>query len=628
MRILATTWLIAVCSFSGGTAATTIKSAAGIDYSHGFSYLNELKYPRDFKHFDWVNPDAPQGGEVRVPVLGTYDSFNYFTDTGQRVEGMSPVDPNRDLYYDSLLQVTADEKVSQYGSLAEGFYHAPDKSWYAFKIREDAYWHDGTPITIDDVLFTFDTLRTRGPAWIISILLDIDYVEQIGPWEIKVVLKKNAVNAVHPVSAGSLHIIPKHFWEERDISRNLTEPPLGSGPYRISDYRLGRYVVYERNEDYWGNDQPTLRGRFNFKRIKFDYFRDDQVQMEALRGNVVDMMEDGSPKNWNVEYDFPARREGLFITEMFDITAPVAPRWPLFWNLKRERFQDVRVREALWLLYDFEYINRVMHYGFYEPGRSMYHGAEDMEPTELPSEAELEMLEPWRDLIPPRVFTTVFQPPENDGYGIDRAHVERAIELFAEAGWVIRDGQMVNEKTGEVFHIAFILPSHTLTRPLLPYVFQLEKVGISTEVRVPELSNWAYRIRHRQFDGSLRYDRAWRTIGSALRNRWHSVNANTMLGTTNPAGLENPVVDDLIGQIVGAQTNRSYEAAVKSIDRVMMWNFYMVPLGYLSDYPLVYWDKFGQPEGPPIERVPWLDGWWYDEEKAALIDERVAAAVE
>ncbi len=612
---------------AGSPAAATIESASGIDYSHGFSYLSELKYPVDFEHFDWANPDAPQQGEVRVPILGTYDTFNYFTNTGRRADGMNPLDPNRDLYFDSLMQVSADEKVSHYGLLAEGFYHAPDKSWYAFKIREDAYWHDGVPITADDVVYTFDELRARGPAWIIGILLDVDYVEKIGPWEVRVVLREGVENAPHPISAGIIPIIPKHYWEERDITRNMTEPPLGSGPYKIADYRLGRYVVYERNDDYWANNLPLLKGRYNFRRIKFDYFRDDQVRMEALRGNLVDVMEDGNPKNWHVEYDFPARRDGLFKTELFKITSPIVPRWPIYWNVRREKFQDVRVREALWLLFDFQYVNRVMHFNFYDPARSMYHGPDDMEPTGLPSEAELELLEPWRGQVPPRVFTAVFQSPENDGYGIDRHHVERAIDLFAEAGWVIRDRELVNVDTGEVFHIDFILPSHELARPLLPYVQQLNKVGITTEVRIPEVSNWAYRIRHRQFDASLRNDNAWRTIGQGLRNRWGSVNADVKFGT-NPAGVKNPALDDLIKNIIGAGTHRSYEAAVKSVDRVMMWNFYMLPMGYLPGYPLVYWDKFGQPDSPPLERVPWMDAWWFDAEKAARVEAGIAATEE
>ncbi len=624
--------MLALCGWgllllTGSVQAAKIESAAGIDYSHGFSYLSELKYPADFEHFDWVNPDAPRTGELRIPVLGRYDSFNYFTNTGRSVVGMYPLNDNFKFFYDSLLQFSADEKVSMYGLLAEGFYYAEDRSWYAFKLREDAYWHDGKPLTIDDVIFSFNTLTKEGPAWMLSSYQDISHVEQIGPWEIKFVMKEGMTNSSSPRAAGFMPIIPKHYWEDKDITKNLTEPPLFSGPYKIVDWRLGRYFVAERQENYWGNNVPSMRGRFNYQTIKFDYFRDDQVLLEAMRGYLVDIQEDGNPKNWNVEYDFPGARDGLFKMELIPITAPIPMRWPLFWNLRDERFKDVRVREALWLLFDFEFMNRVMYFDFYRSARSLYHGAEDMEATGLPSQDEIELLEPFRDQIPPRVYTETFEAPRNDGYGINRHYVERAINLFAEAGWVIRNGRMVNAETGEQFHIDFVMPSHGLTRPLLPYEQQLNRVGISTTVRVPEISNWAFRIRKREFNASVRSDSAWRTVGQSLRNRFDSAIADMEYGT-NTFGMTDPAVDYLVDHILAASTHDEYEAAVKAVDRVIMWNFYHLPLGYLPGAPLVYWDKFGKPDGPPLERVPWADAWWYDEEKAAQIEERVAAAIE
>ncbi len=615
-----------IMSISSAADANRIQSATGPDYLHGYAYLHELKYPPDFTHFDWANPEAPEGGEIRIPRFGTYDSFNTFVDIGRDVAGMGALDPEN-LYYDRLLEVADDEPLSQYGRLAEGVKVADDYSWFAFKLRDNAYWHDGVPITVDDVIFSINTFRTKGPAWMRSVLADISHVEKIGPREVRYVVKEGVQNVSFARSAAVLPIIPKHYWEQRDITQNMTEPPLGSGPYKITDYRLGRYVVYEKNEDYWGWDVPVNRGRFRFDRIKFDYFRDDKVQLEALRGYLVDIHEDPNPKNWHVEYNFPARRSGLFKTEVMEITHPVGLLRPLIWNLRRERFQDIRVREALWLLFDFEFINRVMNYNFFDRGRSMFQGAIEMEHQGPPDERELELLEPWRDRVPERVFGQAYQPSVNSGRRIQRDHIERAIELFAEAGWVQRNGQLVNEESGEVFKIEFLFAAHYIAREMMPYKQQLQAIGIDASIRVPELSNWSYRIQTRNFDATHKTEVPYRVIGQAIRNRYGSISAE-MSYSTNWAYIKNPVIDELAEVVISATDKATYEAAVKAVDRVILWNFYYLPVAALPGLPLVYWDKFGRVETPPMERVPWLDAWWYDEQKANRIDGSIDVAVE
>jgi microcin C transport system substrate-binding protein len=595
------------------------------DYEHGFAHLFPLKYGPDFEHFDWVNPDAPKGGIIRVPAMGSFDSFNAFIDRGQQAGGMGILSATN-LLYDRLMAISADEPVSWYGQLAEGVKVAEDYSYVAFILREGAYWHDGRPITVEDVIFSFEFYKSQSAAWVQNMIRDVERIEQIGPREIRYVMATGVTpNPSITVNIALLPVIPKHYWEDRDLSRTTTVPPLGSGPYRIADYRIGRYVTYERFEDYWGRDLPVKRGRFNFDTVKFDYFRDEQVMLEAHRGHIVDIRTDSNAKNWAIEYDFPAVQRGLFRQELIPGTSPVGLSSPIFWNMRRERFQDIRVREALWLLYDFDWINRVIHYGFFERGRSLFHGAPEMEASGLPSPAELALLEHWRDQLPERVFTEPYRPPINSGYGLDRRHLERAIELFADAGWVIRDGRMVHAETGERFTISFVLVSHTQSRALLPYIDQLKRVGIDATVRVPEASNWLYRMQTSAFDASKAGMPAYRTPGVAFRNHFGSISAELGFGV-NWGYVRNPIVDELAEQVIGADDLQTFLAAVNAADRVLLWNFYFIPGPASRGTPLVWWDKFAQPDDVgPLERVPWLDAWWWDEERARRVDEGLAA---
>lgn len=609
-------------------ATVATQSARGgelaYDYDHGFAHLWPLKYPQGFDHFDYVNPDAPREGTIRVPQLGTYDSFNSFIDRGRQAAGMSFLSAGGNLFYDRLLAGAEDEPVSAYGRLAEGVKVADDFSWIGFKLRENAWWHDGKPITVEDVIFTFETFKNKGAAWVRTMIADVDRIEQIGPWEVKYVMKEGVIpNPGMASPIGVMPVIPKHYWEDRDPSKTTTEPPLGSGPYRIKDYRIGRYVTYERVDDYWGDDIPTMKGRFNFQEIKFDYYRDTKVMMEAHRGHLVDIRTDDNAKNWNVEYDFPASRAGIFKKELIEQSSPVGLEDPIFWNMRHERFQDRRVREALWLLYDFEFINRVMHYGFFERGESVFHGAPEMMQSGLPGPGELELLEPWRDQLPPRLFTEPYEPPKNSGYGLERKHLERAIELFAEAGWVQRDGKLVNEETGEQFVIDFVLVSHSQSREILPYVDILNKVGIETSVRVPEVSNWLYRMQTSEFDGSIAAMYPYRVPGIALRNHFGSISAEQGFGV-NWGYVKHPAIDALANHIIRATEKDTFLAAVNAADRVLLWNFYFIPTKAERGTPLVYWDKFGRPDTGPLERVPWIDTWWWDEERAARVEQWLA----
>jgi microcin C transport system substrate-binding protein len=595
--------------------------ATDIDYQHGHSLVFALKYPAGFEHYDYVNPDAPAGGMLRLSASGKYDSFNHFSGRGRVVAGLN-TDPA--LVYDRLLDVSADEPSARYGLLAEGVAWADDYAWIAFKLREGAYWHDGEPITIDDVVFTFETLKEHGSVTLKTNLRDVIRAEIIGPREVRFVNDPSGANnrtVVHHL--GSMDILPKHYWQDRDPGRTTSVPPLGSGPYRIADHHMGRYVVYQRVSDYWGRDLPVMRGRYNFQWIKYDYFRDQSVMRQALKNGHFDLMIEYVAKSWSIDYDFPAAHAGLFKQWSQSLNVPGGLWFPVFWNQRQARFRDVRVREALWLLFDFPYVNRVLMHGYYNEGRSLFQGS-DMAHRGPPSTDEVALLEPFRNQLPARVFTTEFNPPPDQGYGYNRMHVRRAMQLFNEAGWVMRDGRLVHAESGERFRVNFVVPAPTLVRALMPYMETLSRVGIDVSARAPEQSNYVFRMRQRQFDGGMQVIAPGSLPGANLRNQFGSASAD-IDWSINWAGIRNPAVDYLIERIANAQNERELLAATRALDRVVLWNFYFIPGMADTGVRHVYWDRFGRPETEPLQRRTFYDTWWYDAERAARVDEGMRA---
>ena len=388
--------MVVVLTASGGHAR---------DYAHGNSFITGLKYGPDFQALDYVNPDAPKGGAIRIAQGGTWDSFNSFIHKGRPAAGVTILVSRSPILYDTLMERTADEPMSQYGLLADGVRVAEDFSWVEFRLREGAYWHDGEPVTVEDVVFTFEAIKEHGSATLRTALAPLDRIAQIGEREVRFTMAEDAVPDPNmPMLLGRLPIAPEHYWRDRDFSATTLEPPLGSGPYRIVDFEVGRRVVYERVEDYWAQDLPINRGRYNFERITYDYFRDGQVTFEARKAGLIDIGPETIAKIWSTQYDFPAIDKGLFKKELIRQAQPVGLWWAIFWNLRNPQFTDIRVREALWLLYDHRFTNRVIMYDFYDDGTSLFHGSA-MAQRGLPSAAELELLEPHRDAIPERVFT-------------------------------------------------------------------------------------------------------------------------------------------------------------------------------------------------------------------------------
>ncbi len=592
------------------------------DYSHGTSYIEPLKYDADFSHFEYVNPDAPKGGTLRAPDMGTFDSFNGILDKGRVVNGFARLGEGN-LVYDRLLEPSIDEPASYYGRLATGIWVAEDFTQFAFKIREGARWHDGIPLTVEDVVHTFETLKENGAAGVKTALMELDTIEKISDNEVLFTTRPGARSNPDLVFVvGGYSILPKHYWATRDISKTTLLPPLGSGPYRAGKIELGRNIILERVDDYWGAEIPVNRGRYNFDRVKYDYFRDESVQLEAIKGDVIDIRNETVSKNWTVAYGFPAVQAGYFKKELVDLARPWGLWGPIMWNLDRKRFQDIRVREALWLLSEFRLTNRILMHGFYNYAKSYFYNS-PMASSGLPSKEELALLEPLRGRIPDRVFSEPWLGNETSGYGYDREHLKRSLQLFKEAGWQVRDGVMVNVETGQPFRISFIFISPFSLRQETPFMRMLNMVGIETTARSPELSNWLYRMRNGKFDGGSISFESGNVPGLMLRNRLGTASANSE-GGQNWNRIRDAAVDVMVDHVMAARTPEDFYAATRALDRILLWNFYYIPGLGAPGYRLVYWDKFGIPENRSrLQRAAWLDTWWWDESKA----ERVRAGM-
>ena len=585
--------------------------------THGYSYIYGLAYPPDFPHFRYVNPDAPKGGVLRTPGFDNYDSFNPILDRGVPPAGISFLGFPKFLY-DSLLEPAIDEPTSQYGRLAHSVRVQGDT--IEFELRPEARWHDGEPITAEDVAFTFRAVQGHGSVELRSSLASVLTAETPTPTTVIFHLKPNAPDAATvPLFLGRMAIFPAHYWRERDISKTATTPPLGSGPYRVGRYVLGRRIEYDRVPDYWGRDLPVNRGRYNFDTVVFDYFRDEHVRREAKAAGVVDVGLESVAKNWAMQYDkLPAVQAGLLKKELVPLTQPAGLWWAIIWNLRQPRFQDLRVRQALARLYDFAYINDTLSYGFYRPGRSVFQNS-PMAATGLPNARELELLTPFRTELPAEVFGEAFQPRSHEGQGPDRKAIADALALFRAAGWELHGGTLRNVASGEPFHIDFVVVSGGLVRTLQPYLATLKRVGISATARAPELSHWFHRMRTRKFDAAQRSFEPAHAPGLQLRNWFASASADAEYGG-NWGGIRHPAVDSLIEQVIEARTKDDFLAATRALDRVLIWSRYFLPRFSSPGYRLVHWDRFGRPEHDPLQRIAYLDTWWWDPAKSAAVE--------
>jgi microcin C transport system substrate-binding protein len=604
----------------GTAAAQSAGEAASsaLPWRHALSLFGKVKYPADFKRFDYVNPEAPKGGVARQIAVGTFDNFNIVVSgvKGQVAGAVAFI-------YESLLTPALDEVSTEYGALAEAVSHPDDFSFVTYRLRAQAKWHDGKPVTADDVIFSLDSFKKHHPMYS-AYYSHVVKAEKVGEREVKFVFDAPG-NRELPQIVGQLTVLPKHWWEgtdaqgrKRDVSATTLEVPLGCGPYRVKEFVAGRSIALERVKDYWGRDLPANVGRNNFDELRYEYFRDATVAIEAFKADQVDWRTENSAKNWATAYDFPAVSEKRVILEEFanrssGVMQAFVP------NLRRAKFSDPRVRRALNYAFDFEEMNKQIFYGQYKRINSYFDGIDELMATGLPQGKELEILETVRAEVPPEVFTTAYTNPVGGSPEAVRDNLREALRLFKEAGYEVRDRKLIDVKTGTQFSLELLNSDPSFERITLFYKPSLERLGIAVSVRTVDPTQYENRTRDWDFDVVTNSWGESQSPGNEQREFWSSKTAG-IAGSRNIAGIKNPAIDKLIERVIYARDRDDLVAATKALDRVLLWNHYVVPQWTYTKVRTARWDRFGRPSELPRygqSGFPFI--WWYDADKAARI---------
>ena len=566
----------------------------------GMSLFGDLKYGPDFKHFDYVNPDAPKGGTMRRSAIGTFDTLNPLVVKGIPAAGVGAI-------FDTLAVASEDEPASEYGLVAEKIDLASDKLSVLYTIRKEARFHDGSPMTPEDVIWTFETLRAKGHPSYRSYYGDVTRVEKAGERGVRFVFK-SAENRELPQILGQMPVLSKAYWSGRDFEKTTLDPPLGSGPYKIESIDPGRSITYSRVADYWADDLPVMKGRNNADVIRYDYYRDATIALEAFKAGQYDIRLENSSKDWATGYDSPALRAGLIKKEEIPNQLPSGMQG-FAYNLRRPIFEDPRVREALAYAFDFEWSNKNLFYGAYKRTRSYFDNSE-LAATDVPQGEELTILEKFRGQIPERVFTAEYDPPKYDGSGNIRDGLRAALKLLKEAGWTFKGEKLANDETGQPFEFEILLDNPQFERIVLPFTKNLERMGITGRVRT--VDNAQYQKRMETFD----YDMAVVAFGESLspgneqREFWGSQAAGEQ-GSRNLMGVKNKVVDELIEDLIRAPDRASLVAHTRALDRVLQYGYYLIPHYHIAAFRVAHWDKFERPPVSPKYAVG-IETWWID----------------
>ena len=585
-------------------------------WRHGTSEFGDLKYPAGFKQFEYVNAKAPKGGTVRQIALGTFDNFNpVIADVKGRIAALSNT-----ILYSTLATSSLDEVSSEYGLLADTLRFPADYAWVAYRLRPEAKWHDGTPVTPEDVIFSLDVWKKNSPSQM-AYYRHVTKAEKTGEHEVTFTFDGPG-NRELPQIVGQLTVLPKAWWEgtdkdgkKRDITQTTLEPPMGSGPYRIKDFTAGRDITYERVKDYWAKDLNVSVGMYNFDQLQFTYFRDSTVALEAFKADTVDWRNENVAKNWATAYDFPAVTDKRVIKEEFPIRNTGIMQAFVF-NLRRDKFKDPRVRLAFNYALDFEELNKQLFFGSYKRINSYFAGT-DLAATGMPTGRELELLETVRDKIPPEVFKKPYTNPNSGTPELVRENLREAIRLLKAAGYELRDQQLVNAKTGEPYTVELLSEDPSFERVFLSYKPSLDRLGMTVNVRTVDPTQYINRLRGWDFDIITSGWPESLSPGNEQRGFWGS-QAAEQSGSDNLGGIQNPAVDAMIDQVIFAKSRPDLEAAVKALDRILLWNFYVVPQWYYPFARTARWDRFGHPDLMPkygASAFPTL--WWWDAQKAA-----------
>jgi microcin C transport system substrate-binding protein len=590
------------------------------EWKHGLSLFGELKYPAGFKNFNYVNPQAPKGGAARLIAFGTFDNLNMVVAyvKGSLASGVAS------LTMQNLLTEALDEVSTEYGLLAESVSHPPDFSSVTYRLRKEARWHDGKPVTADDVIFSFEVLKENSPP-LAAYYRHVTKAEQSGEREVTFTFD-GAGNRELPQIVGQLTILPKHWWEgtdasgnKRNVANTTLEPPLGSGPYKLKSLTPGRSLVFERVRDHWAKDLNVYVGQNNFDEIRFEYFRDATVAIEAFKADQVDWRSENSAKNWATAYDFPAANDKRVILEEFPIRN-FGNMQAFAFNIRRDKFKDPKVRRAFNFAFDFEEMNKQIFFGKYKRIASYFEGTE-LASRGLPEGHELEILNTVKDKVPPEVFTTAYTNPVNGDPQKVRTNLRESLKLMREGGYEVKNTKLVN-KNGEQFTVEFLVEDPATERFVLFYKPSLERLGIAVTVRVVDTAQYENRLRQWDFDIIVASWGESLSPGNEQRGFWGS-RAADQPGSRNLIGIKNEAIDKLIDRVIFTKDRDELVAATKALDRVLLWHHYVVPQWTYPYARTARWDRFGRPETmPKYAAAAFPNIWWWDEARAVKVKQR------
>ncbi len=588
--------LLFIYSISNASASATYST----QWKHALTLFGEAKYPANFTHFDYVNPDAPKGGMMKLAHSATFDSLNNFIMKGVTAPGLG-------MLYDSLMTRSLDEPQTYYPLIATGYNMPADRSWIEFRINPKARWHDGKPITVDDIIWSLHIMKTEADPVYRLTFTPLAKAIKIDEQVVRFIFAENASREA-PILAATLPILPKHYYAEVEFNKTTLTPPLGSGPYHIADLDAGRFIMYERVKDYWAADLPVNRGRHNFDKLRYDIYRDATVALEAFKAGEYDFRREYISRNWATAYNIPAIAKGDIIKTEIPNKLPQGMQ-AFFFNIRKPDLADRAVREAIALTMDFEWINKALFYGAYKRNRSFFQYT-DFEATGVPTGKELEFLQQYADILPTKLFTEPFTMPKTDGSGHSRTNLLRAQNILEQAGYKLIDGKRINPHTGRALQIEFLLRQPSMQRVAIPMRKGLEKLGIITRIRHVDDAQYQQRVNTRDFD----LISSWINLGIAYpgveqRNYWHSSQAD-IEGSVNVTGLKHPAVDAAIDAITSAHTLEELTPAAKALDRILLWEHVVIPHWHSNSFRVAWWNKFGKPNIDPPYGLP-LDAWWY-----------------
>jgi microcin C transport system substrate-binding protein len=594
-----------------------LAQTGGMQRQHALSLIGTPKMPADYKNFDWVNPDAPKGGTVRQWAFGTFDSLNPYSVKGS--PGGVPT-----LTSSALFANSPDEPAAEYALIAEWASYPADYSSVTFGLRPQARFSDGSPITPDDVIFSMEALKKAHPRYG-YYYKNVVRAEATGAHEVTFTFDEKG-NRELPQIVGELPILSKKWWEgkspngeQRDLARSTLEVPVGSGPYKIAAVDAGRSITYERIKDWWAKDLPVTKGQWNFDTLRLSYYRDRVAALEDFKAGNIDYWRESVAKSWALDFDFSAVSRG-FVKKYEIPTKNVASMQAFVMNLRRPQFQDVRVRRAIGLALDFEAMNKNLFFGFYKRIDS-YFGNSELQATGVPEGRELAILEEFRDQLPKELFTTPWQVPVNNTPQDLRAHMLEASKLLAEAGWKIGPDRRLHDAKNQMLAVEILIVQPEFERVVLPFKSNLELLGLQVSVRVVDSAQYERRITGFDYDMIVGGFPQSISPGNEQREFWGSQAADHQ-GSVNTIGIKNPVIDKLIDRIVFAKDREDLVAATRALDRVLLWNFYVVPQWYLDKEWIAAWDKFARPQTLPSQTSAFLQVWWYD----AAADAKLSAA--